>query len=317
MTDNDKERSEPALIIHGGAGRAFKDPQRQPAVREALAQIVEAVYVELEAGSPAVEAAVLGCRLLEDCPHFNAGTGSVLQSDGQIRMSASLMDGARHSFSGIINVSRVQNPIAMVEHLQGEKDRIVSDAGAQELARELGIEVYDPIVERRLTEWLDERRRDFSREAADVVSGAPDHHGSGTIGVVVLDRQGRLAAGTSTGGRGFERIGRVSDTAMPAGNYASKVAAVSCTGIGEDIVDESLAVRLVVRAEDGMSLEEAFKRSFDEALGRGRRFGAIGLDASGFIVWGKTTELLLGAYRRGQKRGDLLAEETAPKVTGF
>ena len=128
----------------------------------------------------------------------------------------------------------------------------------------------------------------------------------GTIGVVALDTQGSLAAGTSTGGKGFERIGRVSDSAMPAGNYATAQAAISCTGIGEDIIDECLAARIVVRVTDGLSLHQAFERSFTEAARNQRDFGAIGLDGTGAIGWGKTSQVLLAAYHDGTTIGDTL-----------
>lgn len=131
----------------------------------------------------------------------------------------------------------------------------------------------------------------------------------GTIGVVVLDRQGRLAVGTSTGGKGLERIGRVSDSAMPAGNYASQYAAVSCTGIGEDIIDECLAARIVVRVTDGLSLGEAMERSMKESRDRHRDLGAIALDSTGAIAWGKTSEVLLAAYHDGKAIGDTLEWE--------
>lgn len=127
---------------------------------------------------------------------------------------------------------------------------------------------------------------------------------TGTIGAVALDQSGRLAAGTSTGGKGFERIGRVSDSAMPAGTYAAEVAAVSCTGIGEDIVDECAAARIVVRVTDGHSLAEAFELAFREAARRSRQFGAIGISKDGMIAWGRTgstTRILLGAYHDGRE----------------
>ena len=102
---------QPKLIIHGGAGSSLQGKGGVAKVRQLLHGIVEEVYTMLLAGANAKSAVVRGCQLLEDEPRFNAGTGSVLQSDGQIRMSASLMDGATQSFSGVINVSRVKNPI--------------------------------------------------------------------------------------------------------------------------------------------------------------------------------------------------------------
>jgi L-asparaginase len=299
---------QPKLIIHGGAGSSLKGKGGVEAVRKSLYKVLEEVYSLLLAGGSASEAAIRGCQLLEDDPRFNAGTGSVLQSDGQIRMSASLMDGFAQRFSGVINVSRVQHPIDLASALQTCPDRVLSDYGSAELLRELQVPIYNPLTDIRLQEWMQEREDNFVREAAGVVAenepvGEP---GRGTIGVVALDVQGRLAAGTSTGGKGFERIGRVSDSAMPAGNYATSHAAISCTGIGEDIIDECLAARIVVRVTDGFSMEEAFKRSFGEAEKNRRDFGAIGIDATGAIAWGKTSQVLLAAYHTGSQFGDTL-----------
>ena len=206
-------------------------------------------------------------------------------------------------FSGVINVSRVQNPISLAEFLQGSDDRVLSDFGSSELLRELQLPIYDPVTELRLQEWIAERNNNFSRDMAGVVA---EPAGTGTIGVVALDVGGRIAAGTSTGGKGFERIGRVSDSAMPAGNYATGNAGVSCTGIGEHIMDECLAARIVIRVTDGFSLKAAFERSFAEAHEHKRDLGAIGLDASGAIACGKTSEVLLAAFHNGQQLGDTL-----------
>lgn len=299
----------PKLIIHGGAGSSLQGSGVQ-AVRQSLVEIIEAVYPQLMAGETAQAVVVQGCQLLEDDPRFNAGTGSVLQSDGQIRMSAALMAGVTQQFSGVINVSRVQHPIDLAQELQNSPDRVLSDYGAAELLRDLQVPLYDPLTEVRLREWLQERQGNFSSTMAGVVAQkelAEDSHARrGTIGVVAQDRQGHLAAGTSTGGKGFERIGRVSDSAMPAGNYASPQAAVSCTGIGEDIIDECLAARVVVRVTDGLSLRAAFERSFAEADQRQRDFGAIAIDATGAIAWGKTSQVLLAAYHDGAQIGSTL-----------
>jgi len=267
-------------------------------VRQSLYAVINVVYPMLLNGENAIAAVVKGCELLENDPRFNAGTGSVLQSDGQIRMSASIMDGDRQSFSGVINTARVKNPIYLAQALQTSDDRVLSDYGAVELIRELGIPVFNPLTDQRLYEWIEERKTNFSRKMADVAMG--------TIGVVALDRNGHLCAGTSTGGRGFERIGRVSDSAMPAGNYATSQAAVSCTGVGEDIIDECVAAKIVVRVTDGMSLQAAVDKSFEEAFSRNRDFGAICLDASGAIAWGKTTSVLFAAFHDGSKFGDTL-----------
>lgn len=311
---------QPKLIIHGGAGSSLKAKAGADAVRKSLYTVIEEVYSLLLTGADAREAVVLGCQLLEDDTRFNAGTGSVLQSDGQIRMSAALMEGRFQRFSGVINVSRVQNPINLAKFLQDSPDRVLSEYGASELMRELNTPLYNPLTDLRLQEWIQERQGNFEKEMAGVVAEqelvSSSEAGRGTIGVVALDTQGCLAVGTSTGGKGFERIGRVSDSAMPAGNYATSDAAVSCTGIGEDIIDECLAARIVVRVTDGLSLAEAMQRSFQEAKEHQREFGAIALDATGAIAWGKTSQVLLAAYHDGQQIGDTL-EWKGDELIGF
>lgn len=301
--------SQPKLIIHGGAGSSLKGKGGADAVRKLLFEVIEEVYALLVEGASARDAVVRGCQLLEDQPRFNAGTGSVLQSDGQIRMSASLMDGAAQRFSGVINTARVKNPIDLAVFLQNQDDRVLSDYGSAELLRELQLPIYDPTTDLRLQEWMQERAGNFDKTMAGVVAERElvSEAGRGTIGVVALDTQGRIAAGTSTGGKGFERIGRVSDSAMPAGNYATAFGGVSCTGIGEDIIDECLAAKIVIRVTDGKSLQAAFEKSFTEALQNKRDLGAIGLDANGAIAWGKTSEVLLAAYHNGETMGDTLS----------
>lgn len=301
---------QPKLIIHGGAGSSLKGKAAIDVVRKSLYTVIEEVYSLLLVGTSARDAVVRGCQLLEDDTRFNAGTGSVLQSDGQIRMSASLMEGSVQRFSGVINVSRVQNPINLAEFLQSSPDRVLSENGAAELMRELNTPPYNPLTDLRLQEWMQERQANFEKTMAGVVAEnelvTSSEAGRGTIGVVALDSQGGLAVGTSTGGKGFERIGRVSDSATPAGNYATRHAAVSCTGIGEHIIDECLAARIVVRVTDGISLADAMQRSFQEAKDHRRDFGAIAIDATGAIAWGKTSQVLLAAYHDGQQIGDTL-----------
>ncbi|NER33902.1 MAG: isoaspartyl peptidase [Oscillatoria sp. SIO1A7] len=302
---------QPKLIIHGGSGSSIESKGGLIAVRQSLHKIVEEVYEMLLRGAIASEAVVRGCTLLEDNPLFNAGTGSVLQSDGQIRMSASLMDGATNRFSGVINASRLKNPIELAKFLQNSPDRVLSDYGAAELLRELNVPPYNPLTDKRLEEWIEERKENFTKKMANTVA---EPAGSGTIGVVALDNRGGLAVGTSTGGKGFERIGRTSDSAMPAGNYTNGLAAVSCTGIGEDIIDECLAARIVVRVSDGFDLKGAFEKSFAEADDRQRDFAAIGIDATGAIAWGKTCDLIVAAFHDGQRIGDSLEIGQGTKV---
>ena len=311
------EGVQPKLIIHGGAGGHLQSEEGEIIVRQALHSIVEKMYPLLLEGDHATEVAVKTCQLLEDKTIFNAGTGSVLQSDGQIRMSASIMDGAKQRFSGVINVSRVKNPIAIAQFLQGEDDRVLSDYGSAELLRELNVPIYDPLIDIRLKEWMQERYDHFHKQMAGVIAEQeltlPHEARRGTIGVVVLDRYGKIVAGTSTGGKGLERIGRVSDSAMPAGNYANQYAGVCCTGIGEDIIDECLAAKIVIRVTDGLPLQEAMLRSMKECQENKRDLGVIAISHDGEIAWGKTSEVILACYHDGEKIGDSLDWEDEDK----
>ena len=287
------------VVIHGGAGSAIAGSRRETPVRNALRQILDELWGALGAGDKAADIAARGSRALEDCRQFNAGRGSKIQRDGSIRMSASLMDGNKRSFSGVINVEQVQNPTQMATFLQSERDRVLDGQGSQRLARRMNLEIFDPIVERRFERWVDKTRRHRLKEGAGQgrAPAAADASSNGTVGVVVCDRRGQLAAVTSTGGRGYERVGRVSDTATVAGNYATDTAAVSCTGTGEDIIDEALAARIVVRMECGHELDDALQGSVGDAGRRERSLAAIGVDADGHMSWAKTTEALLAVGR--------------------
>ncbi len=273
----------PVLIIHGGAGRAFTDPKRTARVRQKLSAILGTAYEKLSKTN-ALEAVTLAIRLLEDDPEFNAGTGSRLQADGQARLSASTMDGKLERFAAVINIEMIKNPILVARALLSEESRVLASAGAFEFAKKMGLKPADPRTKEAILNWKKWKEK-----------------GCDTVGACALDRHGNLASATSTGGRGFETPGRVSDSGMPVANYADGKCAVSATGIGEDIIDEGLAIKIATRVRDGSSLENAFQRSFREVRGRGRKMGAIGLDGKGNVVWETTTETLLYAWQKGAK----------------
>jgi L-asparaginase len=206
--------------------------------------------------------------LLEDNELFNAGLGSQIQSDGKVRLSASLMDGKSQRFSGLINIEDVKNPIQISEKLLTYEDRVLSGSGALSFARESGYEYFDPITPQRKKEY-EEKLNQQQR--------------SGTVGCVVLDRFENLAAGTSTGGKGFEIPCRVSDSATVAGNFANSFAGISCTGVGEDIVNAALAAKIVTRVTDGFTLEDACVKSFSEMKEVDGFAGVIGIAKNGDI----------------------------------
>ncbi|RZK64347.1 MAG: asparaginase, partial [Pedobacter sp.] len=197
-----------------------------------------------------------------------AGIGSQIQSDGKVRLSASLMDGKTEKFSGVINVEDVKNPIYIAKDLLSYDDRVLSGSGAQNFARKKGHEFFSPITKQRQAEYEEKLNQ---------------QNNLGTVGCVALDDDGNLAVATSTGGKGFEIPCRVSDSATVAGNYANQYAGISCTGVGEDIVSNATASKIVTRVTDGFSLKEACEKTFLELKVYDGFAGVIGITSSGEI----------------------------------
>lgn len=266
--------NEPVLVLQGGAGSRGAQA-RADAIAESLKDIANAVWPALQGGGSALDAVVDAVRRLEDDPLFNAGTGAKLQVDGTARLSASLMDGTHARFTGVVNVEGLANPIVLCRHLLDDKDRVLAGAGALARARELHLDEKDVRTPASIAQWESK------------VAGR-----SGTVGAVALDGNGQLAAATSTGGRGMERVGRVSDSCTATGNYATTAAAVSCTGIGEDIMDGALAVRIVQAVESGVPLHTACTTLTQRMDTHGWRAGLIAVDAEGRWSTLQTTEVL-------------------------
>lgn len=255
------------LIIHGGFfSESDQSHDTKTAKQNALKNIAEKSFEFLKKHS-AAETVVYAVTLLEDDELFNAGIGSQIQSDGKIRMSASLMNAETLKFSGVINIQEVKNPILVAEKLMVEDDRVLGGEGAKMYADKAGFENFS-------TE-IPQRRKEFEEK---IKNG-----GKGTVGCVAMDSEGKLAVATSTGGKGFEIVGRISDSATVAGNYANRFCAVSCTGVGEDIVSNATAAKIVTRVSDGMPIDKAFAKTFDELQEIDGFAGAIAIDAKGNV----------------------------------
>lgn len=268
------------LIIHGGFfNESLTNQEIKMAKKEALATIADHAYRFLKTHS-ALETVGYAVALLEDCDLFNAGTGSQIQSDGKIRMSASIMDGRTMRFAGVINIENVKNPILIAEKLLIYEDKVLSGLGAQLFAKENGFEYYNPETP--------QRRHEYEKKLCESIR-------LGTVGCVALDIYGNLASGTSTGGKGFEIPGRVSDSATVAGNYANEHAAVSCTGVGEDIVSGAVATKIITRVTDGFTLQAASIKTLDELKPFDGLAGLIGISAKGEIYHADTHPYMLWA----------------------
>jgi len=256
------------LIIHGGFfSESSTNLETKKAKQNALSEIVNQGYEYLKTHT-ALETVVYTVALLEDNELFNAGIGSQIQSDGKVRLSASLMDGKTEKFSGVINIEDVKNPIEIAKDLLDYDDRVLSGEGAQKFARTNGYTFFSPITSQRQEEYQAKLNQQNKQ---------------GTVGCVALDNDRNLAAATSTGGKGFEIPCRVSDSATVAGNYANQHAGISCTGVGEDIVSNATAAKIVTRVTDGFSLQHACEKTFGELKSFDGFAGVIGITSAGEI----------------------------------
>ncbi len=273
------------IIIHGGFfSESSTNMETKIAKQNALLEIVRLGYSYLENHS-ALETVVYTVSLLEDDELFNAGIGSQIQSDGKIRMSASIMDGNALKMSGVINIEDVKNPVFVAEKLLSCDDKVLGGSGATAFARREGFEVFSTEIPQRKAEYE-------AKKAGN---------GQGTVGCVALDQDGKIAVATSTGGKGFEVPGRISDSATVAGNYANTFCGVSLTGVGEDIVSGAVAAKIVTRVTDGFSLKDAFAKTFDELKPIDGFAGAIAIDKDGNIFHQDSHPTMVFASFDGEK----------------
>lgn len=272
------------IIIHGGCGAIEDKNTSFQTYHEHLMPIIQTAYAILEKTNNAIESALFAANLLEDDPIFNAGTGSRVQQDGEIRMSASYMDSIENKFAGVINIQNIRYPSKVAYALRRETHSVLASDCATHFARaRLNIPPHNPLTENRWQEYLENKK------------GV-----TGTIGVVTLDDNGVICAITSTGGVGFETPGRVGDSPTVAGNYASNLMGISCTGIGEEIINKAVAAKIHTRVLDGMSLQDSINKTIKESNMDNEYIGLIALDKFGNIYSASTkVARALYAYHDG------------------
>lgn len=290
---------QPLLVIHGGAGveRATLEAGEEAAARKALEDALRAGHAALMAGKPALDAVTAAITVLEDAPQFNAGRGAVFTHDGRNELDASLMDGASGQAGAVAGVHRVRNPILLARAVM-EKSRhvmMVGD-GAEAFATEQGIELVDPSWFRTEKRWQ-QLQRALAAEAAAPTAALPGRAYFGTVGALALDAEGRLAAGTSTGGMTNKRYGRVGDAPIiGAGTWADARCAVSGTGWGEYYIRAAAAHDICARMKySGAGVRRAAEAVINRDIpAKGGDGGAIALAADGSLAFPFNTE---GMYR--------------------
>ncbi len=250
----------PVIAVHGGCGR-WTDADAERALRSlrAAAQIGRRM---LEDGASALDAVCASVVHLEDDPLFNAGTGSVLNSDGEAEMDASVMVGRQFACGGVAALRRVKNPVLVARRvMEITPHALLAGEGALAFARRCGFEDYDPVVPAR--------RRGAAR--------------GGTVGAVALDARGVFAAATSTGGTSMKLAGRIGDSPIPgAGNYANPGAAASATGTGELMMRFLAAKDVCDRISAGESAADAVQSVVEKLpVGSGQSAALIAVGPSG------------------------------------
>ncbi len=288
-----------SLMIHGGAG-SVPEPGKYDA---SLRRIIEAGAALLDGGGSALDAVAHCVALLEDDPLYNAGRGSVLNAEGVVECDASIMDGRDLAAGAVAGIRRIANPVRLARLVMERSGHVfLIGAGAEQFAREQGVELADPAY------FLTERRIAQLARAAQKQAVALDHSQDeklGTVGAVARDKAGNLAAATSTGGMTNKRWGRVGDSpVIGAGTYADNAScAVSCTGVGEHFLRTALARTAAFFVEErGMSAQEAADAAIRRLIDRVQGEGAlIVVDREGHCGHAKSTPALIFAAVEGGK----------------
>jgi beta-aspartyl-peptidase (threonine type) len=329
----DDDLRDVVLAVHGGAGvldRAEMTPEKDKAYRAKLREALDAGRTELQrAGGTSLDAVVAAIRVLEDSPLFNAGKGGAFTRDETVELDASLMDGRTRRAGAVTGARTIKNPIVGARRVM-EKTRhvMLAGRGADELAKANGAEIVEPSyfeTEHRRQLLRDARQREAGKTrepqagASREVDPRGDTRGSpsswlalradaeprfGTVGCVALDRDGNLAAGTSTGGLTMKLSGRVGDSPIiGAGTFAdNRSCAVSCTGDGEYFIRAVAAHDIAALVEyRGLSLRDASRTVIHEKIkSAGGEGGAIVLDVRGDLAFTYSSE---GMYRGYVTRG--------------
>ena len=301
------------LAIHGGAGGdgpwkgpTDLDPQRIACMRNVLTKI----GTLLENGIDSTEAVTLAVEMLENEPLFNAGIGSVLAADGSVTMDASIMRGEDSAAGSVVNVTKIRHPIRAARLvLDNNWPVMLNGVAADDFAIKNGVEEVEQawlITDLRKAQWQkwkDAKSRPGSTDEDD--SAMLDHdEGMGTVGAVAIDKNGVLAAATSTGGMTGKPDGRIGDTPIiGAGTWADKKVAVSCTGVGEAFIRTCAAHEVSTRLRLGESLEVACKSMLDMVAPLGGRGGVIAIDSNENIQIPFQTALM---YRGYWKDGEIM-----------
>ncbi len=306
--DADAVKPAYAMVIHGGAGTITKanlSEEKEKAIRAKLEEALIKGEAMLKANKPALDVVEAVIHILEDSHHFNAGKGAVFNHGAKNEMDASIMSGLDLKAGAVGGVGVIKHPISAARAVMEKSVHVMlSGEGAEEFSREHGLEIVDPSYF-----YTEDRMESLKRVKAKENKKLTEQEKHGTVGCAVLDAEGNLAAGTSTGGMTNKRWNRIGDSPIiGAGTYANnKTCAVSCTGHGEFFIRYAVAHDVSAMMEyKKVSLQEAGNEIINVKLkNAGGTGGFVAVDKDGNIAMPFNTE---GMYRAYIKPGEKVVQ---------
>lgn len=292
-TVNEMSKNNFGLVIHGGAGTILKEnmtPEMEAQYEATLKKAAQKGYEILQNGGTSLDAVEQTIHILENSPLFNAGKGAVFANNGKNELDASIMEGKTLNAGAVAGVTNLKNPISAARKVMENSDHVLlARQGAEEFAALQGLEIVDTsyfYTEARFKSL--QKAKMGNQDKAAYIDPYIKEYKYGTVGCVALDKDGNLAAGTSTGGMTNKKWNRIGDSPIiGAGTYANnKTCAVSSTGHGEYFIRAAVAYDISALMEyKNMSLEEASKEVIQNKLKKmGGDGGIIAIDTNGNLV---------------------------------
>ena len=299
-----------AIVIHGGAGTIKKEnmsAEQETAYQEKLQEAINTGYTVLENGGTAIDAVQKTINIMEDSPLFNAGKGAVFNSLGKNEMDASIMDGNTLNCGAVAGVKHIKNPINAARLvMDSTRHVLLSGKGAEDFAKQYNLTFVDASyfhTEKRFNQLQRAQKKDKVQLDHAFIDnkGLIDDHKYGTVGAVALDKNGNIAAATSTGGLTNKKYGRIGDSPIiGAGTYANNTTCgISCTGTGEYFI-RTLAAHEAsnLMQYKELSLQKSLENVIQQIGDLGGDGGMIGLDKGANIAWYFNTKGMYRAYKK-------------------
>jgi len=324
LTKNKKENNRKpnsfAIVIHGGAGGIKKEyftKEQQDAYTQKLQEALNAGYKILENGGISLDAVEAAINVMENSPLFNAGKGAVYNSEGKQEMDASIMDGKTLNSGAVAGVNHIKNPILAARVVMDSTEHVMlSGRGAEILAKKYGIEMVDSTyfyTQKRLDQ-LHKIQNKENKTSLLINKELIDDHKYGTVGAVAIDKNGNIAAGTSTGGMTNKKYGRIGDSPIiGAGTYANnKTCGISATGTGEYFIRTVAAheVSNLIQYKK-MNPKNALHEVLFNQIGKlGGEGGMILLDKNGNVYWDFNSTGMFRGYKKsdGEQKIEMFKE---------